>query len=121
MGLSSDQNIPLADSEDIRASRARFAGFPNAQKPPFVAEGDTMSGSTFWHGAKLDEWANAWTRYYTGGKGNYMIAGMEDTGTLQSLTFLDHAGAGRSATSSGAAHGEQLRQAGSWSQPPRRT
>ena len=23
----------------------------------------------------MDEWANAWTRYYTGGKGNYMIAG----------------------------------------------
>ena len=50
-----------------------------------------MSGSTFWHGASMDEWANAWTRYYTGGQGNYMIAGMEDTGTLQSLTFLDHA------------------------------
>jgi purine nucleoside permease len=85
------QNVPLADSADIRASRSRFTGFPNAQKPPFVAEGDTMSGSTFWHGAKLDEWANTWTRYYTAGKGNYMIAGMEDTGTLQSLTFLDHA------------------------------
>ena len=86
------QGIPLADSADIRASRARFTGFPNAQKPPFVAKGDEMSGSTFWHGAKLEEWANAWTRYYTGGKGNYMVSGMEDTGTLQSLTFLDRAG-----------------------------
>jgi purine nucleoside permease len=86
------QNVRLADSADIRASRARFTGFPNALKPPFVAKGDTISGSTFWHGARMDEWANAWARYYTGGKGNYMIAGMEDTGTLQSLTFLDHAG-----------------------------
>lgn len=51
-----------------------------------------MSGSTFWHGAKMDEWANAWTRYYTGGRGNYMIAGMEDTGTLQALTFLSQGG-----------------------------
>lgn len=85
------QNVPLADSADIRASRARFTGFPNALKPPFVAKGDTISGSTFWHGARMDEWANAWARYYTGGKGNYMIAGMEDTGTLQALTFLDHA------------------------------
>jgi purine nucleoside permease len=40
----------------------------------------------------MDEWANAWTRYYTGGKGNFMVAAMEDTGTLQALTFLSQAG-----------------------------
>ena len=51
-----------------------------------------MSASTFWHGSKLDEWANEWTRYYTGGKGNYMVAAMEDSGTMQALTFLSHAG-----------------------------
>lgn len=50
-----------------------------------------MASGTFWHGSKLDEWANAWTRYYTGGKGNYMVAAMEDTGTLQALTFLSQA------------------------------
>ena len=86
------QSVPLADSGDMRTSRARFTGFPNALKPPFVAKGDTISSSTFWHGARMDEWANAWARYYTGGNGNYMIASMEDTGTLQSLTFLNHAG-----------------------------
>ena len=51
-----------------------------------------MSSSTFWHGSKMEEWANAWTRYYTGGKGNYMVAAMEDSGTLQALTFLSQAG-----------------------------
>ena len=51
-----------------------------------------MSAGTFWHGSELDEWANEWTRYYTGGKGNYMISAMEDTGTLQALTFLNEAG-----------------------------
>ena len=86
------QNVSLADSDAIRVSRGRFTGFPDARKPPFVAKGDELSSSTFWHGARMDEWANAWASYYTGGKGNYMIAGMEDTGTLQSLTFLDHAG-----------------------------
>ncbi len=86
------KDVPLADSDPIRVSRERFTGFPNARKPPFVAKGDTISSSTFWHGARMEEWANAWASYYTGGKGNYMIAGMEDTGTLQSLTFLDHAG-----------------------------
>jgi purine nucleoside permease len=86
------QNVPLPDSETLRKFRARFSGFPNALRPPFVTRGDTMSASTFWHGAKMDEWANAWTRYYTGGNGNYMIAGMEDSGTLQALTFLSQAG-----------------------------
>ena len=61
-------------------------------KPPFVTRGDTLSASTFWHGSKMDEWANAWTRYYTGGKGNYMVAAMEDSATMQALTFLSQAG-----------------------------
>jgi purine nucleoside permease len=86
------QGVHLADSDSMRTSRARYTGFPNANKPPFVIRGDTMSSSTFWHGTRMDEWANAWTRYYTGGQGNYMIAGMEDTGTLQALTFLNQAG-----------------------------
>jgi purine nucleoside permease len=86
------QNVHLSDQDSMRTSRARFTGFPNAMKPPFVVRGDAMSGSTFWHGTRMDEWANAWTRYYTRGQGNYMIAAMEDTGTLQALTFLDQAG-----------------------------
>jgi purine nucleoside permease len=86
------KDLPLADSEEMRVSRARYSGFPNAMKPPFVTRGDTMSAGTFWHGTRMDEWANEWTRYYTGGQGNYMIAAMEDTGTLQALTFLDQAG-----------------------------
>ncbi|MGD0566915.1 MAG: purine nucleoside permease [Candidatus Sulfotelmatobacter sp.] len=85
-------DVPLSDSDDLRKSRARFAGFANALKPPFVARGDTLSASTFWHGSRMEDWANAWTRYYTGGKGNYMVAAMEDSGTLQALTFLSRAG-----------------------------
>lgn len=88
--LTKDTKIP--DSEATRAARARFTGFPNALRPPFVARGDTMSSSTFWHGSKLDAWANRWTRYFTHGKGNYMVAAMEDTGTMQALTFLSKAG-----------------------------
>jgi purine nucleoside permease len=84
-------DVPLADSSALRLSRARFAGFPNALRPPFVVRGDTLSASTFWHGSRMEEWANAWTRYYTGGAGNYMVAAMEDSGTLEALTFLSHA------------------------------
>jgi len=90
LGLT--QNVPLPDSDSLRSSRLRYTGFPNAMRPPFVTRGDQLSSSTFWHGSKMDEWANAWTRYYTGGKGNYMVCGMEDTGTLQALTFLGQAG-----------------------------
>jgi purine nucleoside permease len=90
--LSLTRDVPLADSEKIQKSRARFVGFPNALKPPFVTRGDDLSASTFWHGSKMDEWANTWTRYYTGGKGNYMISAMEDSGTMQALTFLAQAG-----------------------------
>ena len=89
-GLTRD--LHLADSDALRSSRARYVGFPNALKPPFVARGDTLSASTFWHGSRMDEWANAWTRYFTGGTGNYMTSAMEDSGTLQSLTFLSQAG-----------------------------
>ena len=84
--------VYLPDSEAMRKARARYEGFPNALKTPFVTRGDTMSSSTFWHGEKFNEWANAWTRYYTGGQGNYMVSAMEDTGTLQSLTLLANAG-----------------------------
>ena len=86
------RDVALPDSDSLRRSRARFAGFPNALKPPFVTRGETLSSGTFWHGSKMNEWANAWTSYYTGGKGNYMISAMEDTGTMQALTFLSQAG-----------------------------
>ncbi len=86
------KDVPLADSESLRESRSRFVGFPNALKPPFVTRGDALSGGTFWHGALMNQWANAWVSYFTGGQGNFMESAMEDTGTLQSLTFLSHAG-----------------------------
>jgi len=86
------QHVSLPDSDTLFKSRSRFSGFPNALKPPFVARGAELSAATFWHGSKLEDWANAWTRYYSGGKGNYMVAGMEDSGTLQALTFLSKSG-----------------------------
>jgi purine nucleoside permease len=85
------RDVPLADSDDLKKLRARFAGFPNALRPPFVARGDQVTASTFWHGSKMEEWANQWARYYTDGKANYMVCGMEDSGTLQALTFLNEA------------------------------
>jgi len=86
------ERVTLPDSDTLRKFRSRFPGFPNALRPPFVTRGATLSAGTFWHGSQLEDWANEWTRYYTGGKGNYMVAAMEDSGTLQALTFLSQAG-----------------------------
>ena len=90
--LNLTRGVPLADTDALRTSRARFPDFPNALKPPFVTKGDTISASTFFHGKLMDEWANAWTMYFTAGRGNYMISAMEDSGTMQALTFLKQAG-----------------------------
>lgn len=86
------RDVPLADTPGIRAYRSRFTGFPNAMRPPFVARGDDISAGTFWHGARMDQWANAWVRYFSHGAGNFMVSAMEDTGTMQALTFLSAAG-----------------------------
>jgi len=85
------KNTQLAETDAMREKRSHFPQTA-AKRPPFVMEGDDISASTFWHGKLMDEWANTWMRYYTGGKGNFVVSGMEDSGTLQSLTFLSHAG-----------------------------
>jgi len=85
------KDIKLDDNEAMRERRLHYAE-PAARRPPFVLKGDTLSAMTFWHGARLSDWANAWVRYHTGGKGNYVMCGMEDTGTLQSLTLLAQSG-----------------------------
>ncbi len=86
------RGVKLPEDEGLRAARLRYRGFPNAQKPAFVTLGDVLSAGTFWHGELLDKWANQWVKYYTQGQGNYMIAAMEDSGSLQALTFLSKAG-----------------------------
>ena len=85
------KDTPLADTESMQKRRALYTGFPNAQRPPLVMKGDTMSSMTYWHGKFLNQWANDWVKYYSDGTGNYVTTAMEDTGTLQSLTWLARA------------------------------
>ncbi|WP_109487766.1 purine-nucleoside phosphorylase [Occallatibacter savannae] len=89
--FATSRNTALPDNEALKTARAAFDGAA-AQKPPFVAMGDTISSSTFWHGKLNDAWANEWVSYFTDGKGQFTTTGMEDTGTLQSLKFLANAG-----------------------------
>ncbi len=82
---------PLEDSGKLGEIRSHFDGAA-ANRPPFVAMGDEISSSTYWHGKLMDAWAAEWVSYFTGGKGVFATTAMEDTGTLQSLEFLAHAG-----------------------------
>jgi purine nucleoside permease len=83
--------VVLDDSPKLQEARTHFDG-ENAHRPPFVLKGDVLASSTFWHGKLLDQWANGWVAYKTGSAGNYVTSAMEDSGVLQSLAFLQHAG-----------------------------
>ncbi|MEM7370543.1 MAG: purine nucleoside permease [Bacteroidota bacterium] len=86
------QHTQLEDTEEITALRAQYTQYPKAQLPPFVLKGDQLAASTYWHGRLLNDWANNWTSYWTREKGNFVTSAMEDTGTRQSLEFLQKAG-----------------------------
>jgi purine nucleoside permease len=86
------RHVDLGDSPNLQRSRARYTGYPNAQKPPFVLKGDNLASMTFWHGKLLNEWANRWVSYWTHGQGNFVTTAMEDTGTLVALNYLSTAG-----------------------------
>lgn len=86
------KDTPLMDNEQMAARRADYVGYPNAQKPPFVLKGDNLASLTFWHGKLLNQWANDWVKYHTDGKGEYVTTAMEETGTMQSLVWLERAG-----------------------------
>ena len=89
------RGIALADTPRIAARRLQF--LPDqphaaAHRPPFVLMGGNVAASTFWHGKLLSQWAHDWVAYQTAGASTYAVCGMEDSGTMQSLTFLGHAG-----------------------------
>jgi purine nucleoside permease len=85
--LTRDMQLP--DSEEAAAARARYTDHPNARRPPFVLKGDNLAALTFWHGEILNAWANAWVDYWSDGNGEFVSSAMEETGTFQSLTYLN--------------------------------
>ncbi len=83
------KDTPLPVDEEILRDSARYVNHPNARKPPFVLRGDNIAALTFWHGEILNAWANAWVDYWSDGNGEFVSSAMEETGTFQSLTYLD--------------------------------
>jgi len=86
------RDVVLPDDPHIAAERARYVGFPMAQRPPFVLTGDNLAALTFWHGARMTDWAGDWVDYWTQGKGTFVTSAMEETGTYQAILGLDRIG-----------------------------
>lgn len=84
------KDIKLPDDVILAKVRAPYTG-PGAL-PPFVLEGDGLMSARFWYGEHLNQWAERWVPYWTGGKGVFAMSAEEDTGIMQALTFLGHAG-----------------------------
>jgi purine nucleoside permease len=85
-------DLRLNDPPALQQAKSRYTDFPAAQRSPIVLRGDEVSGSTFWHGALLNRRAVDWLAYWTGGRGRFVMTAMEETGTLQALSFLARAG-----------------------------
>jgi purine nucleoside permease len=86
------RNTTIPDAPGIKEFRKQFVGYPNAQKPPFVTMGETLSSSTYWHGELMNNWANDWVKLYSNSEMNFMTSNMEDSGTLTSLHRLGRVG-----------------------------
>ncbi len=82
------RNVNIPDAPGIRKFRQLFKGYPNAMKPPFVTLGETLSSSTYWHGALMNGWANDWVKLYSNAGMNFMTSNMEDSGTMTALHRL---------------------------------
>lgn len=88
--LTRDVRIP--DTPNLQRIRAGYAGYPAAQRPPFVLVGDEASGQIFWHGKLLNDHAERWVSYWNGGTAKFVMTAMEDTGVLASIRQLGRIG-----------------------------
>ncbi len=84
------RDTQLPDDAVQAKLRAPYSG-PGA-RPPFVLEGEGLMSARNWYGEHLNDWARAWVSYWTGGKGVFAMSAEEDTGVMQGLSFLAHAG-----------------------------
>ncbi len=86
------RHTPIPDSAAMRTYRAHFTDFPEARRPPFVLLGDTLASATYWQGALATQWARRWVRLYTKNQGTFTTTACEDSGFMQSMTFLAQGG-----------------------------
>ena len=90
--FSLTRNVELTDAPELQKTRARYAGFPRAQTPPAVCEGDTLASATFWTGPRMNDWAERWVAYWTNKQGVMATTAEEDLGFMQALSLQAQAG-----------------------------
>ncbi len=82
------KSVELYDDAEAKAHRALFVGFPAALAAPKVFIGDSFASCRYWHGARMQQWADDWTKLYTKGAGSCAMTNMEDHGIANALTRL---------------------------------
>jgi purine nucleoside permease len=83
-------DIPVIATPEVAAFETTYTGYPNAQRPPFVLQGDILASDSYWHGVILNHWAEDWVRIHTHNQGRFVMTAMEDSGIAEALTRLDH-------------------------------
>lgn len=88
------EDIALDETASMKRLRARYTAEAHApaRGTPEVMIGANLSSTSYWHGTLLNRWARRWIDYWTDGAGRFVTSAMEDSGTLQSLAYLDRAG-----------------------------
>lgn len=87
------RDTALPDDPLLQRMRAPYTGA--GARPPFVLEGEGLMSSRNWYGEHLNDWAERWVDYWTGGKGVFAMSAEEDSGILEGVKFLDRAGRAR--------------------------
>ena len=82
------RDVPIPDSDALRAWREKYRGYPEAQKPPHVMMGDSLGSARYWHGAERTEWARRWVKLWTAGKGTFTTTAMEHQNFMATLTEM---------------------------------
>ncbi len=48
------KGLALVNPPELASTTKLYAGYPNAQRPPFVLKGGHIAAMTFWHGALMN-------------------------------------------------------------------
>jgi purine nucleoside permease len=83
------RNLKLTDDPAVASFREGYTGYPQAQRPPFVLQGDSFAADYFWHGKILNQFAEDWVKLFTAGMGRFVMTEMEDSGFMNALERLD--------------------------------
>ncbi len=89
--LAKTKGVELLDGDDAKEYRKHYTE-KAATSAPMVTICDTASGDTYWHGTKLGEAMEQWSKLLTDGKAEYCTSQMEDNATLTSLKRAADAG-----------------------------